>query len=95
MVTHYLVTALPAAPTAFVATEPAAVVMPIAVAPAEAAAPELTPPGISQEATSGTKRMMYAPTSIPMAYMQLEPMPCKPKAPICDHELTEPCRRWL
>ena len=76
------------------ATEPAAPpameAMPVAVEPAAVAAPELTPPGMSHEATSGTKRMMYAPTSIPMAYMQLEPMPCSPNAPICDHELTEP-----
>ena len=53
------------------ATEPAAPpameAMPVAVEPAAVAAPELTPPGMSHEATSGTKRIMYAPTSIPMA----------------------------
>ena len=45
-------------PTALPAIEPAALVIPMAVEPATEPAPELTPPGISQEATSGTKRMM-------------------------------------
>ena len=76
------------------ATEPAAPpameAMPVAVEPAAVAAPELTPPGMSHEATSGTKRIMYAPTNIHKKYMQLEPMPCRPHEPICDHELTAP-----
>lgn len=45
----------PAAPPAMA---PAVVVIPIAAEPATEPVPELTPPGISHEATSGTKRMI-------------------------------------
>lgn len=45
----------PAAPPAIA---PAAEVMPIAAEPATEPVPELTPPGISHDATSGTKRMI-------------------------------------
>ena len=45
----------PAAPPA---APPAIAAMPITVLPAAEPAPELIPPGMSHEATSGTKRMM-------------------------------------
>ena len=58
------------------ATPPTApTTVPVATAPATLPALELTPPGMSHEATSGTKRMTYAPTSMPIAYIQFEPMP--------------------
>ena len=44
-------------PAILPAIPPAAEVMPIAAEPATEPVPELTPPGISHEATSGTKRM--------------------------------------
>ena len=47
-----------AEPTTLPAIPPAIAVMPITVLPAAEPAPELTPPGISHEATSGTKRMI-------------------------------------
>ncbi|WP_290380256.1 hypothetical protein, partial [uncultured Muribaculum sp.] len=45
-------------PTADPAAEPAIVAAPIATDPAGDAAPLLMPPGMSHEATSGTKRII-------------------------------------
>ena len=49
---------LTAVPAIAPAAPPAMEDMPITAPPAALPAPELTPPGISQEATSGTKRMI-------------------------------------